>query len=72
MAQVTSDFIWYPDGYPGPAYDLRKIISWAPDPNYATKVKVYFEDSRENSVEFTLADFETAMQAAMDATPVAP
>lgn len=71
MAQVTSDFIWYPSGYPGPAYDMRKIVSWAPKSDDATAVLVYFVD-RINAVEFTLADFETAMQTAMDATPVAP
>lgn len=67
MAQVTSDFIWYPSGYPGPAYDMRKVVHWVEDYRDATKVSVRFVGDPVAVVSFPKADFEVAMQTSLDA-----
>jgi len=66
MAQVTSDHIWYPAGYPGPAYDVRHVISWHPLPYDATLVMVRFAGDSVFVIEFNRVDFETAKLNSLD------
>jgi hypothetical protein len=66
MAQVTSPHIWYPAGYPGTAYDLRKIVAWSPAQNPAN-VRVRFIGDPVPIVEFVATAFETQKQASIDA-----
>ncbi len=65
MAAVTSPHIWYPAGYPGTAYDLRKVQNWVQID--ATYVGVTFIGNRDVQVTFTAAAFEVAMQASVNA-----
>lgn len=65
MAQVVNANIWYPGGYPGTAYDLRKIVSWVQ--NTPTTVKVRFLGDPVALVIFDAAAFEAAKQASLDA-----
>ena len=63
---VISDHIWYPGGG-DTAYDLRQVVSWAPNNNDATKANVRFVSSSSQVVTFDLAAFEVAKQASLDA-----
>lgn len=66
MAQVISFHIWYPSGYPGTAYDLRRVVSWSDSSDDATKTRVRFVGDPVAVVEFVKADFEVAKQASLD------
>ena len=61
MAQVTAPFTWYPNGYPGPGYDLSKVVHFAIDPDDSTKVHVRFRNQELSSVVFDKVAFYTAM-----------
>jgi hypothetical protein len=68
MAQVSSAHIWYPAGYPGPAYDLRKIETWVENHKDATNLDVRFTSGGYSVVLTTSkAAFETAKAASIAA-----
>ena len=63
MSQVNNVHIWYPSGYPGPAWNLYQVQDWAPDANNATLVRVRFVGLEEATVTFDKTAFETAYAA---------
>ncbi len=63
MAQVTNLDIWYPEGYPGPAYDLTKVDMFWPKPEDTSRVLVTFRHNTLKRVEFDRAAFEAALAA---------
>ena len=67
MAQIISPHIWYPAGYPGPAYDLRKTIHWSCDSFSPTRTRVRFLGDPVAVVSLDTAAFEAAKQASLDA-----
>jgi hypothetical protein len=68
MAQVNSPYIWYPAGYPGSAYDLRKILAWGEGPVPGTVVVRFDGLGTAATVTFDQAAFE----AALNGTEVPP
>jgi hypothetical protein len=66
MAQVSSPHIWYPSGYPGTAYDLRKVISWNDVSTAPTTVQVRFMGDPVATLIFNKAAFEAAKQNSLD------
>lgn len=67
MPEVISPHIWYPNGYPGPAYDLRKTLHWAPPTAGADRLNVRFLGDPIAVVSFNGPAFEVAKQASLDA-----
>lgn len=63
MPQVNSPHIWYPSGYPGPAYNLYHVQDWAPHPSQATQTLVRFVGQPDQTVPVDTAAFEAAMVA---------
>lgn len=69
MSIVISSFIWYPSGYPGPAYDLRDVYAWGDGPTPGT-VRVRFSElGTSATVVFDAAAFEAAMATASTLAP---
>lgn len=66
MAQVASPHIWYPDGYPGSAYDLRQIVTWNPKTDANQIAQVRFVGDPVAVTDFDMADFEAAKQNSLD------
>lgn len=66
MAQITSPHVWYPQGYPGPAYDLREVMSWSDDQQDPTLVNVRFVGDTVTIAQFDKALFEAAKQNSLD------
>lgn len=50
------------------SYDLRKAISWNPDPNDPTYLLVKFQDLPEAPARILLTTFETAKNASLAAS----
>jgi hypothetical protein len=68
MPFVDSPYIWYPYGYPGSAYDLRKVVVWGEGTVPGT-VRVRFSGmDTAATVVFNQAAFEMAING----TEVAP
>jgi len=65
MSLVASPHIWYPTGYPGPAYDLRQTLEWLTVDT--DKVRIRFVNAPASWVVFDLAAYELAKQASLDA-----
>lgn len=66
MAMVVSPHIWYPDGYPGSAYDLRQITMWWPDQNAAFILCRFDGTNTAATVRFNAAAYEAAKQNSLD------
>jgi hypothetical protein len=66
MAEVISDHIWYPDGYPGSAYDLRQVTMWWVAPNPLNVLCRINGTNTGATVEFNAAAFEAAKQNSLD------
>ena len=62
MAQVISPHIWYPVGFPGPAYDLRLATNWIQDQNIPNLMRVRFEGATVPVVDFDAVEFIAAKQ----------
>lgn len=63
VGPVANPDIWYPEGYPGPAYDLTKVVHFVPKPEDTTRVSVTFRHNALKPVEFDRLAFETALAA---------
>lgn len=71
MAEVTAPSIWYPAGYPGPAYNLANVAMWTTDVTN-NKANVRFVGLETGAMlTFDLDIFEAAMQAYVDSIPLA-
>lgn len=69
MGQVTSPLIFYPQGYPGTAYNLTKVSMWAMDTSTDEAI-VRAEGLDTGAVlRFELEEFENAMQLAIASLP---
>ena len=69
MAQVTQPGIWYPEGYPGSAFDLAEVLHGV-YPDDVTKAEVRFRSSQIRPVIFDRADFDTAYSAYLGSVDV--
>ena len=67
MPAIPSDHLFYPSGYPGAAYDMRKVVSWSPYAMDTDYVDVRFLGSVSTPVRFNKADFEAAKTASLAA-----
>lgn len=64
MAEVTTTGYWYPEGYPGRAFNLANVISVVYPTSDVTIVLVRFRASSGHQVTFDRTDFEDAYNAA--------
>ena len=63
MAQVTVLGFWYPEGYPGRAFNLHEVVTIVYPTDATSKVRVRFRGSSVIPVEFDRAAFEAAYNA---------
>lgn len=63
VAPVSSPKIWYPEGYPGPAYNLSYVLDWCDDVSDELYLIVQFVGWYNQPVRFVKSDFLAAYDA---------